>query len=318
LEAAPTAHSAALLDAPLVLLLCDAWALLRLDHEDWPSVAAGGAFDTVHAVAHRFEVAAVLPGHGGHSGGSSHAAAQSPASAADPRQAGGGAHGKRRSPGGSNDRGAGDASHGAATAAKRAAGRLAQCAAATRSLARLLACRLAQLGVALAPRASAAAAMAGLLAPCFRVLQSDLARSLQLMRPPLPPAAATAATASRRDGTSAAETAPGSASGAAATATPSQQWQAAAGGRASHRRRCQELLTSPRRFLNMEDGLTIPAEQLLHNSKGPDFSLTFWLFLTQDATGKPRAVLTRGSRGERWPCVLLREADRRLEVILEA
>ena len=63
----------------------------------------------------------------------------------------------------------------------------------------------------------------------------------------------------------------------------------------------------------MEDGMQIPAEQLLANSKGPDFSITFWLYLSQDSTGKRRTILTRGYKNERWPVILLRD-DRRLEV----
>jgi hypothetical protein len=58
----------------------------------------------------------------------------------------------------------------------------------------------------------------------------------------------------------------------------------------------------------------VPSEQLLANSKGPDFSITFWVYLTQEATGKPRVVLARGHRHERWPVLLLRDDDRRLEV----
>mmetsp|Transcript_83789 Transcript_83789/g.236753 ORF Transcript_83789/g.236753 Transcript_83789/m.236753 type:complete len:3060 (-) Transcript_83789:463-9642(-) len=84
--------------------------------------------------------------------------------------------------------------------------------------------------------------------------------------------------------------------------------------RPGHRRRCQEIIGAPRRFMNMEDGMQIPAEQLLANSKGPDFSITFWLCLTQDSTGKPRVILTRGHKHERWPVILLRDVDRRLEV----
>ncbi|CAM9202377.1 unnamed protein product [Discosporangium mesarthrocarpum] len=82
----------------------------------------------------------------------------------------------------------------------------------------------------------------------------------------------------------------------------------------SHKRRCQELICSPRRLMNMEDGLVFPAEQLLSNPKGCDFSITFWMLLAQDHTGQHRALLARGHKSERWPVVLLRDTDNRLEV----
>jgi hypothetical protein len=82
----------------------------------------------------------------------------------------------------------------------------------------------------------------------------------------------------------------------------------------AHRKRCQELIGNPRRFMNMEDGFVFPAEHLLSNPRGSDFSITFWLYLTQDSTGKYRTILTRGHKAERWPVVMLRDVDRRLEV----
>ena len=36
--------------------------------------------------------------------------------------------------------------------------------------------------------------------------------------------------------------------------------------RPGHRRRCQELIGAPRRFVNMEDGMQVPAEQLLEHT----------------------------------------------------
>lgn len=86
------------------------------------------------------------------------------------------------------------------------------------------------------------------------------------------------------------------------------------GAGASHKRRCQELVRAPRRLMNMEDGLTFPAEQVLSNPRGLDFSITFWLLLAQDRTGHHRTVLARGHGSERWPVLLLRSTDNRLEV----
>ncbi|CAM9106802.1 unnamed protein product, partial [Hapterophycus canaliculatus] len=83
---------------------------------------------------------------------------------------------------------------------------------------------------------------------------------------------------------------------------------------ASHKRRSQELVSGPRRFMNMEDGLIFPAEHVLSNPRGSDFSITFWLLLAQDRTGHHRTVLARGQGSERWPVVLLRNTDNRLEV----
>ena len=86
------------------------------------------------------------------------------------------------------------------------------------------------------------------------------------------------------------------------------------GAGASHKRRCQELVSSPCRLMNMEDGLVFPAEHVLSNPRGSDFSITFWLLLAQDQTGHHRTVLARGHGSERWPVVLLRNTDNRLEV----
>lgn len=82
----------------------------------------------------------------------------------------------------------------------------------------------------------------------------------------------------------------------------------------SHKRRCQELVSGPRRLMNMEDGLIFPAEHVLSNPRSSDFSITFWLRLAQDRTGHHRTVLARGNGSERWPVVLLRNTDNRLEV----
>lgn len=85
-------------------------------------------------------------------------------------------------------------------------------------------------------------------------------------------------------------------------------------GALSHKRRCQELINSPRRLMNMEDGLIFPAEKVLSNPRGSDFSITFWLLLGQDRTGHRRTVLARGQGSDRWPVIMLRGTDNRLEV----
>ena len=85
-------------------------------------------------------------------------------------------------------------------------------------------------------------------------------------------------------------------------------------GSSLHKRRCQELVNSPRQLMNMEDGLVFPADHVLTNPRGSDFSITFWLFLAQDRTGHRRTVLARGQESERWPVLLLRSTDNRLEV----
>lgn len=64
----------------------------------------------------------------------------------------------------------------------------------------------------------------------------------------------------------------------------------------SHRKRCQELIGIPRRFMNAEDGFVFPTENLLLNPRGADWSLSLWLFLTQDSTGKYRTIITRGHK----------------------
>lgn len=80
-------------------------------------------------------------------------------------------------------------------------------------------------------------------------------------------------------------------------------------------RRNQEIVGGPRRFVNMEDGIFLPADQVITNPKGgPDFSITLWLMLTQDSTGKQRVVFFRGTALERIPALLLREKERRLEL----
>lgn len=86
-------------------------------------------------------------------------------------------------------------------------------------------------------------------------------------------------------------------------------------GDGNQRKRCQELIGSPRRFLHLEDGFVFPADQLLCNpGRVSDFSLSMWLYLTQDSTGQYRTIITRGHKSERWPVVMLRDVDRRIEV----
>ncbi|GMH91868.1 hypothetical protein TL16_g12176 [Triparma laevis f. inornata] len=80
------------------------------------------------------------------------------------------------------------------------------------------------------------------------------------------------------------------------------------------RKRCQELIGAPKQFCGAEDGMKFGPELLLHNSKGSDFSIAFWLYLTQDSTGKHRSLVVRGHKQERWPIILLRPQDRRLDI----
>jgi hypothetical protein len=63
--------------------------------------------------------------------------------------------------------------------------------------------------------------------------------------------------------------------------------------------------------------VTFPCEQLLRGGAGGgsgDFSLCLWVLLARGPTGSHRTLLTRGRGAERWPAVLLRDADCRLEV----
>ena len=65
--------------------------------------------------------------------------------------------------------------------------------------------------------------------------------------------------------------------------------------------------------------MTFPCEQLLRGGAGGvsgsgDFSLCLWVLLARSATGSHRTLLTRGRGAERWPAVLLRDTDCRLEV----
>jgi hypothetical protein len=73
-------------------------------------------------------------------------------------------------------------------------------------------------------------------------------------------------------------TPPASPSAGSNTASPSSP---SPGGGHHHRRRSQELIGAPRRFVNMEAGLVFQAEALLVTPKGSDFSITFWIYLTQ-------------------------------------
>ena len=67
----------------------------------------------------------------------------------------------------------------------------------------------------------------------------------------------------------------------------------------------------------MENGLYVNADSLLASPKGGDISITFWLRLTQDSTGHHRTLLARGHKTESWPVLLLRDLDRRIEVIVQ-
>jgi hypothetical protein len=63
--------------------------------------------------------------------------------------------------------------------------------------------------------------------------------------------------------------------------------------------------------------VTFPCEQLLRGGAAGgsgDFSLCLWVLLARGPTGSHRTLLTRGRGAERWPAVLLRDADCRLEV----
>lgn len=81
--------------------------------------------------------------------------------------------------------------------------------------------------------------------------------------------------------------------------------------------RNQELIGRPVALVNMETGVFIPAKRLQDNPRASsgDFSLTFWLYLTQGATGHARVVLLRGAGvGVQRPMVVLRPDDTHLEV----
>lgn len=79
-------------------------------------------------------------------------------------------------------------------------------------------------------------------------------------------------------------------------------------------RRSQELIVAPRRFSSIEPGVSFQADEILSTSKCSDFSITAWVYLTQDSTGGQRVVFIRGNAIEKAPFVLLKDNDRRLEV----
>jgi hypothetical protein len=278
----PSAITHQVIDSHQFLLLCDVWGL-KYRESDWPFIAHVGVLDTVRQLILRLErqLAATT---------SEPLASRSPASTV---------------PSGRNRRNV-------SLAMKQRERRLQHCITSAWSLYRLVACQLADLGLLhsseerigkasllnslgmiggtpqalMQPYASTAGSWFDLLSPCFDVFLLEMKYGLTQMSLP-PDSQCASSVLGDKDKTEA--------------------------QRPGHRRRCQEIITAPRRFVNMEDGMQIPAEQLLANSKGPDFSITFWLYLSQDSTGKRRTILTRGYKNERWPVILLRD-DRRLEV----
>lgn len=85
----------------------------------------------------------------------------------------------------------------------------------------------------------------------------------------------------------------------------------------NQQRRCQELLTTPIQFANLETGVHISEKRIILSSECQDFSIMFWVHITQNATGHYRILFASGS-SKNWLVVLLRDADLRLEVGLVA
>lgn len=85
-------------------------------------------------------------------------------------------------------------------------------------------------------------------------------------------------------------------------------------GCSSQHRRCQEIISTPMRLMNVEDGIQVGPERIISNPKGSDFSLTFWLFVSQNVTGHHRIILLRGTVTICRPIILVRDKDMRLEI----
>ena len=84
------------------------------------------------------------------------------------------------------------------------------------------------------------------------------------------------------------------------------------------RRRCQELITSPRKFTQTSQALTFIPQDTPSGSKQAEFSMSFWLYLNFEFTGKPRSLVSRVYRtmrdGEKLNFINVRGTDRRLDV----
>ena len=78
----------------------------------------------------------------------------------------------------------------------------------------------------------------------------------------------------------------------------------------------QDIIDSPYHLSSDKSGLVVPAAKVLPNSSTGDFSLTFWILLTQDSTGNGRLVLLRGNHNDCSPLVALNPNDRTIEVII--
>mmetsp|Transcript_4361 Transcript_4361/g.13792 ORF Transcript_4361/g.13792 Transcript_4361/m.13792 type:complete len:1663 (-) Transcript_4361:3703-8691(-) len=82
----------------------------------------------------------------------------------------------------------------------------------------------------------------------------------------------------------------------------------------SNQRRCQEIISAPLQLVNMGPGTAVRPNNTMSNTQGIDFSFTFWLFVSENATGYQRTVLVRGVKRFLWPIVLLSDSSMHLEI----
>lgn len=103
------------------------------------------------------------------------------------------------------------------------------------------------------------------------------------------------------------------------TSCTSQGDTEAASPKGNTQRRCQELVTTAVQFKNLELGIHIASDRIITNSSegSDDFSIMFWVFVSQRATGHHRIMFASGT-ADKWMVVLLRDVDMRLEVGIAA
>ena len=78
----------------------------------------------------------------------------------------------------------------------------------------------------------------------------------------------------------------------------------------------QDIIDAPHHIVPGETSFVVPAANVLPNNSQGDFSLTFWILLTEDSMGERRLILLRGNLQEFNPLVSLNANERTIEIII--
>lgn len=81
-----------------------------------------------------------------------------------------------------------------------------------------------------------------------------------------------------------------------------------------NKKRCQDIINKPMEFCKNSEGIVVQGDKLLSSSKGVDFTLTFWVFLSKSNENKTCFLSGKVSHNDAWPLVIIR-ADAKIEVL---